>query len=48
MVINPELLTADSISRALNIPSALEATTFLKGKIQMISLKVLVIKVKKK
>lgn len=40
MVINPESLTADSISRALSIPSALEATTFLKGKIQMISLKV--------
>ena len=40
MVINPESLTADSISRALSILSALEATTFLKGKIQMISLKV--------
>ncbi|MBO5414140.1 MAG: NAD-binding protein [Bacilli bacterium] len=40
MVINPESLTADSVSRALSIPSALEETTFLKGKIQMISLKV--------
>ena len=40
MVINPESLTADSISRALSILSALETTTFLKGKIQMISLKV--------
>ena len=40
MVINPESLTAASISRALSILSALEATTFLKGKIQMISLKV--------
>ena len=40
MVINPELLTADKISRALSIPSALEETTFLKGKIQMISLKI--------
>lgn len=40
MVINPELLTANKIARALSIPSALEETTFLKGKIQMISLKV--------
>ncbi len=40
MTINPELLTAMQIARALSIPSALEATTFLKGKIQMISLKV--------
>ncbi len=40
MTINPELLTATQIARALSIPSALEATTFLKGRIQMISLKV--------
>lgn len=40
MVINPELMTANKISRALSIPSALEETTFLKGKIQMISLKI--------
>ena len=40
MMINPELLTANQIARALSIPSALEATTFLKGRIQMISLKV--------
>ena len=39
MVINPELMAANKISRALSIPSALEETTFLKGKIQMISLK---------
>ena len=39
MVINPELMTANKISRALSIPSALEETSFLKGKIQMISLK---------
>ena len=36
MVINPESLTADSISRALSILSALEETTFLKGKMQII------------
>jgi len=40
MVINPELMTANKISRALSIPSALEETTFFKGKIQMISIKV--------
>jgi len=40
MVINPELLTANKIARALSIPSALEETTFLKGKIQMISIKI--------
>lgn len=40
MVINPELMTANKISRALSIPSALEETSFLKGKIQMISLKI--------
>ena len=36
MVINPKSLTADSISRALSILSALEATTFLEGKMQII------------
>ena len=36
MVINPESLTADSISRALSILSTLETTTFLKGKMQII------------
>ena len=40
MAINPEHLTANKIARALSIPSALEETTFLKGKIQMISIKV--------
>lgn len=40
MAINPEQLTASQIARALSIPSALEATTFLKGRIQMISLKI--------
>ena len=40
MAINPEQLTANKIARALSIPSALEETTFLKGKIQMISIKV--------
>lgn len=40
MTINPELLTANKIARALSIPSALEETTFLKGRIQMISIKV--------
>ncbi len=40
MRINPEQLTAASIARALSIPSALEATSFLRGKLQVISLKV--------
>ena len=40
MVINPELMTANKIARALSIPSALEETTFFKGRIQMISIKV--------
>lgn len=39
-IINPEYLTALSIAKALSIPSALEATTFLRGRLQMISLKV--------
>ncbi len=39
-IINPEYLTALNIAKALSIPSALEATTFLRGRLQMISLKV--------
>ena len=40
MTINPEKLTAQHIARILSIPSALNATIFFKGRIQMISLKV--------
>lgn len=40
MSINPELLTANQIAGALSIPSALESSSFFKGKLQMISLKV--------
>lgn len=40
MVINPDLLTANQIAEALSIPSALETSVFLKGRIRMISLKV--------
>ena len=40
MIINPEQLTASQIARALSIPSALEATSFLKGRLHMISLKI--------
>ena len=40
MVINPEYLTANHIAHSLSIPSALDATSFFKGRIQMISLKV--------
>lgn len=40
MLINPESLTAVQIARALSIPSAMEATTFLKGRIQLVSFKV--------
>ena len=39
MAINPEILTARHIARVLSIPSALDVTTFFKGKIEMISLK---------
>lgn len=39
MIINPEALTADHIATTLSIPSAIEATSFLKGKINMISIK---------
>lgn len=40
MTINPEKLTANHIARVLSIPSALNATIFFKGRIQLISLKV--------
>lgn len=40
MTINPELLTASHIVEILNVPSALDTTTFFKGRIQMISLKI--------
>jgi trk system potassium uptake protein TrkA len=40
MVINPELLAASQISQALSIPSALDAISFLKGKIDVISLRI--------
>lgn len=40
MLINPEALTATQIARALSIPSAMEAITFLKGRIQLVSFKV--------
>ena len=40
MTINPEKLTAQHIARILSIPSALDATIFFKGRIQMISVKV--------
>ncbi len=40
MTINPEKLTANHIARVLSIPSALNATIFFKGRIQMISIKV--------
>lgn len=39
LVINPEKLTALNISKALSIPSALEAVAFFKGKMQMITIK---------
>lgn len=40
MLINPEALTANQIARALSIPSAMDATTFLKGRVQLVSFKV--------
>ncbi len=40
MTINPEKLTANHIARILSIPSALDATIFFKGRIQMISFKI--------
>ena len=38
MSINPERITAEYIARILSIPSALDVTTFFKGRIEMISL----------
>ena len=40
MVINPDQLAAEMISRVINIPRAIDATSFLKGRILLISLKV--------
>ncbi len=40
MLINPEALTANQIARALSIPSAINVTTFLKGRVQLVSFKV--------
>lgn len=40
LIINPESLTSDLIFRSLSIPSALNVTSFLKGKIQLISIKI--------
>lgn len=40
MAINPELLAASQIAQTLSIPSALDATSFLKGKVDVVSLKV--------
>jgi len=40
LVINPELLTANQIAEALSIPNALESSSFFKGRVQMISLKI--------
>ena len=40
MTINPELLTANKVSQALSIPSVLDVTSCLKGKIDVISLRV--------
>ncbi len=40
MTINPEYLTASHIAQTLSIPSALEATSFFKGKINVISFKI--------
>ena len=40
LALNPEYLTAQHIAHSLSIPSALEATSFFKGRIQMITLKI--------
>ncbi|MDO4996772.1 MAG: Trk system potassium transporter TrkA [Bacilli bacterium] len=40
MTINPEAMTASSIARTLNIPRVLDSTTFLKGRIEVVTLKV--------
>lgn len=40
MIINPEFLTASKISQTLSIPSALDAVSFLKGRLDVISLRI--------
>lgn len=40
MMINPEYLTASHIAQIVSIPSALDTTTFFKGRVQMLSLKI--------
>lgn len=40
MTINPELSVASQIAQALNIPSASDATSFFKGKMDVISLRI--------
>ena len=40
MTINPEALAASQIAQALSIPSALDATSFFKGRMEVISLRV--------
>ena len=40
MMINPELVTARHIAGILSIPSVLDLTTFFKGRLQLISIKV--------
>ena len=40
MLINPESLTANHIAKALSIPSAMDATTFFKGRALLVSFKV--------
>lgn len=39
MIINPKSLTANQIAQTLSIPSAIETTSFFKGRIYVISLK---------
>lgn len=41
MTINPEILTARHIAGILSIPSALDVTTFFKGRLQLVTFKVL-------
>mgnify|MGYP002857340359 CR=1 FL=1 len=40
LTINPDLLTAEYIYNVLSIPTAINTTSFFKGKVEMISLKV--------
>lgn len=40
MTINPEKITASQIAQTLSIPSAIESTSFLKGKMDVVSLKI--------